>query len=41
MSKKSCVVRNEDVKKVTIGIPLGHEHLRVVIRLEDRNLIFY
>ena len=41
MGKKVCVVRNEEVKEVIIGIPFGNEQLRVVIRLEGRDLIFH
>jgi predicted hydrolase (HD superfamily) len=35
------IIRNEDVEKVLIGVPKGHKHLRVYLKLrDDSGLIF-
>ena len=35
------VIRNEDVKRVLIGTPEGHKHLRVCIRLKDGTTLIF
>ena len=35
------VIRNQDIKRVLIGTPKGHKHLRIFIQLKSRaNLVF-
>ena len=33
--KKVDVIRNQDIKRVLIGIPKGHKHLRICIELKN------
>jgi len=38
---KVTVIRNQDIKRVLIGIPKGHKHLRICIELKNgTNLVF-
>lgn len=32
---KIHIIRNEDVNKVSVGVPEGHKHLRVSIKLKN------
>jgi len=41
MKNKLIVLRNEDVKRVLIGVPRGHKHLRVVIELSDGSKLVF
>jgi hypothetical protein len=34
------VIRNEDVKRVLIGVPKGHKHLRICLKLKEKTIIF-
>lgn len=35
------IIRNEDIKRVLIGVPKGHKHLRIYMKLKgDAALIF-
>lgn len=34
------IIRNEDIEKVLIGVPKGHKHLRVCVKLKDKITIF-
>lgn len=39
--KRVDVIRNQDVKRVLIGMPKGHKHLRICIELKNEiSLIF-
>ena len=38
--KKLRVFRNQDVKRVYIGPPKGHKHLRLIIETEEEILVF-
>lgn len=39
--RKVNVIRNQDIKRVLIGIPKGHKHLRICIELKNgTNLLF-
>jgi len=29
------IIRNEDIEKVPIGVPKGHKHLRVYVKLKN------
>lgn len=33
------IIRNEDIERVLIGVPKGHKHLRVYMKLKDAALI--
>jgi hypothetical protein len=35
------VIRNQDIKRVLIGIPKGHKHLRICIELKNGNNIIF
>ncbi len=35
------VVRNRDVKRVLLGVPKGHKHMRVIFQLRDGSLIVF
>lgn len=36
------IIQNKEVKRVLMGVPMGHKHYRCVIELKDgRILIFY
>jgi len=38
---KANVIRNQDIKRVLIGVPEGHKHLRICIKLKNgKNLVF-
>jgi len=38
---KINVIRNQGIKRVLIGVPKGHKHLRVCIRLKNgENIVF-
>jgi biotin-(acetyl-CoA carboxylase) ligase len=38
---KVDVIRNQDIRRVLIGIPKGHKHLRICIELKNGiNLVF-
>lgn len=34
------IIRNENIERVLIGVPKGHKHLRVYMKLKDAALIF-
>ncbi len=38
--KRLKVFRNQDVKKIYIGPPKGHKHLRLIIETEEEILVF-
>ncbi|MBE0519709.1 hypothetical protein IBX35_01520 [Candidatus Bathyarchaeota archaeon] len=33
------IIRNEDIEKVLIGVPKGHKHLRVCVKLKDNSVM--
>ena len=33
------ILRNEDIREITISVPEGHQHLRAVIMLQDNTEI--
>lgn len=35
------IIRNEDVEKVLIGVPKGHKHLRVCVKLKDNSALVF
>jgi len=35
------IIRNEDVEKVFIGVPKGHKHLRVYLKLKDNSALIF
>ena len=35
------VIRNQDIKRVLIGTPKGHKHLRICIELKNGNNIIF
>ena len=35
------IIRNEDIEKVLIGIPKGHKHLRVCIKLKNNSTMIF
>ena len=39
--QKVDVIKNQDVKRVLIGIPKGHKHLRVYIQLKNRKSLVF
>lgn len=38
---ESRVIRNEDIRRVTIDVPEGHQHLRTTIALADGSEIVF
>ena len=34
-------IRNEDIEKVLIGIPKGHKHLRVCVKLKNNSVMIF
>jgi len=38
---KTRVIRNEEVKQVLIGMPKGHKHIRVYIKLKNGNALIF
>lgn len=38
---KRILLRNEDVERVLIGVPTGHEHLRVVIEAKRERIVLH
>jgi len=34
------VIRNEDIERALIGVPKGHKHLGVYMKLKDATLLF-
>jgi len=38
---KIQIIRNQDVDRVLIGVPEGHHHLRVCIRLTNKSSIVF
>lgn len=35
------IIRNEDIEKVIIGVPKGHKHLRVCMKLRNNSAIVF
>ena len=35
------IIRNEDIEKVLIGVPKGHKHLRVCVKLKDNSVMIF
>jgi len=35
------IIRNEDVKKVLIGVPEGHKHLRISMKLKNELVLIF
>jgi len=35
------IIRNEGIEKVLIGVPKGHEHLRVCMKLKDNSAMIF
>jgi hypothetical protein len=35
------IIRNEDIEKVLIGVPKGHKHLRVCMKLKNNSAIIF
>lgn len=35
------IIRNEDVETVLIGIPKGHKHLRIYMKLKDNSAVIF
>lgn len=35
------IIRNEDIEKVIIGVPKGHKHLRVCMKLRNNSSIVF
>lgn len=33
------IIRNSDVKRVLIGVPEGHKHVRIILELQDGSLL--
>jgi len=38
---KIHIIRNEDVNKVLVGVPEGHKHLRVSIKLKNELVLIF
>jgi len=38
---KICIIRNEDVNKVLVGVPKGHKHLRISVELENGLVLIF
>ncbi|HID16688.1 TPA: hypothetical protein EYP26_00165 [Candidatus Bathyarchaeota archaeon] len=37
--EETILLRNEDVERVLIGVPTGHEHLRIVIEAKGKRIV--
>ena len=35
------IIRNEDIEKVLIGVPKGHKHLRVCMKLKNKSTMIF
>ena len=35
------IIRNEDIEKVLMGVPKGHKHLRVCMKLKNNSAIIF
>ena len=35
------IIRNEDIETVLIGVPKGHKHLRVCMKLQDNSAMIF
>jgi len=35
------IIRNEDIEKVLIGVPKGHKHLRVCMKLKNNSTMIF
>ena len=35
------IIRNEDIETVLIGVPKGHKHLRVCMKLKDNSAMIF
>ncbi len=35
------VIRNEDVEKVLLGVPIGHKHLRISMKLKNGTTLIF
>lgn len=38
---KSYIIRNEDVSRVLIGVPEGHKHLRISIKVKNGLVLIF
>jgi len=38
---KTYIIRNEDVEKVLMGVPEGHKHLRVCVKLKTGTILIF
>ena len=36
-----CMIRNEDVEQVLIGIPKDHKHVRVCLKLKNKQVLIF
>jgi len=41
LDKEKIVFRNRDIKRVLIGVPENHKHLRIIIESEDKIFVFH
>jgi hypothetical protein len=39
--KEKIILRNIDIKRVLIGVPENHKHLRVIIETDQKIIVFY
>ena len=38
---KKLILRNQDVKRVLVGVPKGHKHVRVIVELSNGTLFVF
>jgi hypothetical protein len=38
---KIRIIRNEDVNKILVGVPEGHKHLRISMKLKNRLILIF
>jgi len=38
---KNCIIRNEDVNKILVGVPEGHKHLRISMKLKNGAILIF
>jgi len=41
MHKKPIILRNKDLRKVLMGIPRGHKHIRMIIKLSNGSVFVF
>ena len=39
--KEKIILRNMDIKRVLIGVPENHKHLRIIVESKDKIFIFH